>query len=320
MAPKDRWDKVYADCFKDQPEGHALYKKVSVTELKPGTCGFFDEQGDWQMIADLIEPEGELYSSVSGIRRTEDPGREEWLLRKSASMYRCEPKISADIAAPALPAGGGVTVGYKTSSGQGAILVTDGNVIHTQANPSSKMCEWLKKNGKKVMENNPNAAEKGVWIVTKTYSAKRRALALLLSKDSEVTLNINALADNVGKVEATAGWWQSHVGGAWNTHDADTAIVLSMDGIYWKDRWYSSNIKPVTIARKQKFLSGDAGDAVLSPVDFAFQKSHDPNTSTVELVPEMMGKVDGVRVFDPDLDGQQEDEGESDGVDDEEVD
>jgi len=54
--------------------------------------------------------------------------------------------------------------------------------------------------------------------IAKTYSVKRRALALLLSKDSEVTLSIDAQTDRVGRVEASAGWWQSHVGGAWNTH------------------------------------------------------------------------------------------------------
>jgi hypothetical protein len=80
------------------------------------------------------------------------------------------------------------------------------------------MCDWLVQNGRAVMANNPDAKEKGLWIITKTYSVKRRALALLLSKESEVTLSIDARADSVGRVEASAGWWQSHVGGAWNTH------------------------------------------------------------------------------------------------------
>ena len=98
MAPRDRWDQIYADCFKDQPEGHALYKDVSVEKLKPGTCGFFDEQGDWQIIADLIEPDdtqNEIYSSASGIERSEGSGKTQWLLRKSASMYRVEPQVTA---------------------------------------------------------------------------------------------------------------------------------------------------------------------------------------------------------------------------------
>ena len=56
-------------------------------------------------------------------------------------------------------------------------------------------------------------------------------------------------------------------------------MVLSMDGIYWEDSWYSSRIKPVTRQRKQKFLSGDAGDVVLRPVDFAMRKNQDSEMS-----------------------------------------
>ena len=75
----------------------------------------------------------------------------------------------------------------------------------------------MKAHGKAVLVNNPDAKSKGIRIITKTYSVKRRALAVLLSKESEVTLSISASADKVGKVEATAEWWESRMGGAWNT-------------------------------------------------------------------------------------------------------
>ena len=91
MPDKDRWDVVYAECFKNQPEGHAFYKKVSITELKPGQCGYFDEQGDWQCIVDLTnadELEKSGYSYIPGIKVTEDPPGEGWPLRKSEYMYR----------------------------------------------------------------------------------------------------------------------------------------------------------------------------------------------------------------------------------------
>jgi hypothetical protein len=87
-------------------------------------------------------------------------------------------------------------------------------------------------------------------------------------------------------------------------------VVLSMDGIYWGDSWYSSRIKPVIRRRGQKFLAGDAGDVVLRPVDFAIRKNEDSEMSTVELVPEIRGKVDGIRLFDPDRDAEGEEEEE----------
>ena len=97
-------------------------------------------------------------------------------------------------------------------------------------------------------------------------------------------------------------------------------MVLAMDGIYWKDHWYSPTIKPVTVARKQKFLGGDFGDAILSPVDFAVQERDDTKTFTVELVPEIMGSVDGIRVPDPDQESEQEGKEETDDDDDDDDD
>jgi hypothetical protein len=98
MPNKNRWDVIYANCFENQPEGHALYKKVSITQLEPGTCGYFDQQGDWQQIVDLTKPD-ELkekgYSFVPGIKVTEDPPGEGWPLRKSESIYRFDTTISA---------------------------------------------------------------------------------------------------------------------------------------------------------------------------------------------------------------------------------
>ena len=142
----------------------------------------------------------------------------------------------------------GGTAAYKTSSGRGAILVTDGNIVHSQATPAYKMCEWLKKNGKKIVEKNPDAKDKGVWLVTKTYSAKRRRLALLMSKSEEVTIGIDARADEVGRVEATTNWWKSQVGGTWISHDA-----VSQTSPLVKLAEYPPSQKPhrVTIARFQ---------------------------------------------------------------------
>jgi hypothetical protein len=55
MAPKDRWDLVYHRCFKNQPEGHALYQSLSTKDFQPGSCGFFDDNSIWQLVADLTD-------------------------------------------------------------------------------------------------------------------------------------------------------------------------------------------------------------------------------------------------------------------------
>jgi hypothetical protein len=36
--------------------GHAFWKKVSATEVRPGACGYFDSSGDWTPIIQVLEP------------------------------------------------------------------------------------------------------------------------------------------------------------------------------------------------------------------------------------------------------------------------
>ena len=123
--------------------------------------------------------------------------------------------------APGLPMGGSITAGYSVSIGKGAVLVTSGFVKHTQTPPDSivKMYKWMRLNGNLALEQYPDAKKKGLWMVTKTYSVKSRALALLLQKESIVTLGIKALEDQVGKVEASAEWMAGQQEGTWNWHN-----------------------------------------------------------------------------------------------------
>lgn len=53
---KSRLDKLYARLMDDHPYGWALYKKVTTREIHPGSCGYFDSEGNWRSIADLSSP------------------------------------------------------------------------------------------------------------------------------------------------------------------------------------------------------------------------------------------------------------------------
>jgi hypothetical protein len=55
MAYEDRHDVRFLNCFPNNPEGHALYLPVSGNDLKPGACGYFDQDGNWQTIAHLTD-------------------------------------------------------------------------------------------------------------------------------------------------------------------------------------------------------------------------------------------------------------------------
>lgn len=53
MHGKSRLDRVYAQLMSDHPYGWGLYKKVTTRDIHPGSCGYFDSEGDWKSIIDL---------------------------------------------------------------------------------------------------------------------------------------------------------------------------------------------------------------------------------------------------------------------------
>jgi hypothetical protein len=82
-------------------------------------------------------------------------------------------------------------VKYKTSSGPGAILIADGEITHKRCR-APKAREWVVQNKKSILELFPAVRKNGVWIVTDIYTAKSRASAVLLDKESEIIVGVQA--------------------------------------------------------------------------------------------------------------------------------
>jgi hypothetical protein len=120
---------------------------------------------------------------------------------------------------PQLPVGGRVATNYQASTGEGAILVTDGPVNEAQALPINAMCKWMNDNAERIMAAKPDAKSHNLWLVTKTYSAEKRALAILRTKEDNVQLMVDANAAGVGRAGATAEWWRGSKDNAWNVFE-----------------------------------------------------------------------------------------------------
>lgn len=57
MPSREDWADDYAECFRGQREGWAVYQPIKSSALKPGMCGYFDIDGIWQTIVDLTNPD-----------------------------------------------------------------------------------------------------------------------------------------------------------------------------------------------------------------------------------------------------------------------
>lgn len=84
-----RHDKLFADCFSHNTEGYAIYKLISADEIKPGTCGYFDDKGNWDTIAQLVNADGVEqagWSRPAPLEIVPRPGKENWGEVKSSNV------------------------------------------------------------------------------------------------------------------------------------------------------------------------------------------------------------------------------------------
>lgn len=90
MVGESRLDKVYAQLLRDHPYGWALYKKVTTQNLRPGICGYFDTDGDWNILVDLTSPDDLVRQGWRApddpITRSESPELLVWGPKNSTSV------------------------------------------------------------------------------------------------------------------------------------------------------------------------------------------------------------------------------------------
>ena len=60
MSSQRKLDKQYAEIMGNHPFGVALYRPLPTSILRPGSLGYFDEFGSWNLIAHLAELEGPI--------------------------------------------------------------------------------------------------------------------------------------------------------------------------------------------------------------------------------------------------------------------
>lgn len=90
----------YVEQMQHHPHGYAIYEPVSSTDLRPGSCGFFDDSGGWTTIAQLDDVE-----SLKRAGFELPPPLEEAHDKITRSWH---PKCSSDVSAIDLDLGIGV--------------------------------------------------------------------------------------------------------------------------------------------------------------------------------------------------------------------
>lgn len=144
----------------------------------------------------------------------------------------------------------GASFSYSTQDGAGGIFITKNNVTEKYLEDSWLADAWMEKNGPKIANDIPPTRDRGVWIVTRTFAAPERYVAVLKENGEEASLSINADAYKVGKVETTASWWSSYNGSMWK-YAEHVSLLCHLSGtmltrLCRKTAWFCSWLVPTT--------------------------------------------------------------------------
>lgn len=124
---------------------------------------------------------------------------------------------------PNSPIGGRFLATYQSFSREGAMLVTQGAVSYHQADPQPVFETWMDQHLPALLAGDHGALirKRGVWIITRTYTATRRAVAVLQSRSATVSFAVDAaLPQQIARVGPSAGWWSENVREpGWETHN-----------------------------------------------------------------------------------------------------
>lgn len=132
--------------------------------------------------------------------------------------------------------------------------------MQRQVQSQGSLTKWMQQNAKALLDPErygANAAENGIWIVTKTYTTKRCALAVMTSKSSSVEIGVAASVQGLFVLDPSASWSSSASGSSTDIHEDKDGVVVFMSGIYFKKRKLLPGLKSETKQEGQRpFLRG----------------------------------------------------------------
>ncbi|KAK3374776.1 hypothetical protein B0H63DRAFT_452613 [Podospora didyma] len=199
----------------------------------------------------------------------------------------------ASVPTPTVPLSARFLAKLRKGNRVGAVLVTDGTVSYHQADPVGSFEEWMETNLKSILAGKHGSLvrKRGVWIVTRTYTAKRRAVAVMQTRDQSLTFNVDVEVPHIARVGPSAEWWRETVHKpGWESYsgpeDTDSEdAVLFMSGIYWKPNRVTSGFKKLWEQKTKNVL---AAGHPLQPIVV--------ETGVVELPDGSLGPLENIRI------------------------
>lgn len=155
-----------------------------------------------------------------------------------------------------------MAISYKSKADQGAILLTENPVTRYQMRDELTAVQWMAENTSEMMRRHKDIIKThGVWIVTKTYSTRRCAIAIMIGKTASIDITLD-FADGLLTLMPHSTWTGGSGNSCTELHEDEDGVVVFFSGIYFSQELFRSKLSHSWDQEKQKdkiFRGGDDG-------------------------------------------------------------
>ena len=244
MAPAHYKDlrELYTKRMETHGLGVALFHPIAAEDMRPPCCGYFDRNGDWNLICNLVpetEPPfhptcGELgFESLEYMPTRSMEIGIEWQPKTASGTQ--EHVIAGSAETPDnQPAGAEADVKYTSANKFGAVLMTKKPITLTAYNDERLFSAWLEANrGELYKLHGAELKKYGMWLVTRTYTSKGASINAWSDANKASVISTKAKAAMLGELGEDLDWQDRLSSRDWSHYAAKTkqGLVVFMDGI-----------------------------------------------------------------------------------------
>ncbi|KAH6628482.1 hypothetical protein F5144DRAFT_579160 [Chaetomium tenue] len=177
---------------------------------------------------------------------------------------------------PGAPATASATLKFETQTENGCVLVTEAPVIGRQVavDTATQVISWIRQNTKTLVREDmyrKQATDHGLWVITKTYTTRRCAIAMMMAESSSVEIGLSLSAEGLFVLDPGVTWGNISSGSSTDVHSGDegsegdvdqtSEVVVFISGIFFKRRLAGLGMKEAVMQKDQKpFVRGDDDD------------------------------------------------------------
>ncbi|KAI8180462.1 hypothetical protein K4K51_002620 [Colletotrichum sp. SAR 10_75] len=220
---------VYNDAMRIFGRGHAFYLTVPGSKLRPGMCGYIDNNGLWNNIVDLTDQDAlaaKGFTAPTGLEATEtDSAVWGHITSSGVNSKHVIVEAGAD-------GGGGVGAKVKlkisSENQSGAVLVCNTPVVLERLQNAYALKKWAKVNRRRIQKTYPLVSQFGFYVAQGIWSSEDVYISAWVGKQKSFFIEGTVVAGNTASGSVSISYKQETAAGEW-FHPISTTVFSTQN-------------------------------------------------------------------------------------------